>query len=260
MDLPIAKPPWTKTGKYLEKTTRKAIFENDLLEDPNIAIALSGGKDSLTLLYLLAAISGRGVNSLKLTAIFVEGEVSCGANIDKNFLSAICRSLNIDFISVSMPKMPDNYDCYICSRIRRKLIFEAAKKRNISTVAFGHHRDDNIQTLLMNLFHKGEFAGILPKLKMFAYGITIIRPLIYASEDDIRSFAKYYNFERITCKCEKGKDSRRKDMENIIRSLEGIYPSVRSNLSLAAKNYGSNKAINKSEKILRSITLKKKTP
>jgi len=259
MDLPLAKPPWTRIGKYLEKTIRKAIFENDLLDDPNIVIALSGGKDSLTLLYLLAAISGRGINKLNLTAIHVEGEVSCGANIDKSFLSAICKDLNIEFVSVSMPKMNKDFDCYICSRIRRKLIFEKAKQMGISTIAFGHHRDDNIQTLLMNLFQKGEFAAMLPKLKMYAYEVTIIRPLIYASEEDIRSFAKYYSFERITCKCPKGIDSRRKKMEDIIQSLEALYPSVRNNLSLAAKYYGSKKATNKSEKILQSITLKKKT-
>ena len=258
MTLSIVKPPWTKTGKNIEKLIRKAIFEYTLLDDPKIAIALSGGKDSLTLLYFLSAISGRGIANLNLTAIHIEGNDPFKAKNDMFFLSSICKGLNIDFISVPSPKMPKNFDCYICSRIRRKLIFEKAKEKDISTIAFGHHKEDNIQTLLMNLFHKGEFAGILPKLKMYAYNITIIRPLIYVSESDIISFTRYYNIVKKTYTCPKEKDTRRSDIEKIIIKLEDIFPNIRKNLSLAAKNYGSNKAIKNSEKILESIKLKKK--
>jgi tRNA 2-thiocytidine biosynthesis protein TtcA len=71
-------------------------------------------------------------------------------------------------------------------------------------VAFGHHRDDNIETLLLNLLHKAEFAGNLPKVPMHDFGVTIIRPLIYASEQEIREFAKMYNFARISCQCPVG--------------------------------------------------------
>ena len=79
-----------------------------------------------------------------------------------------------------------------------------------TTIAFGHHQDDSAQTLLLNLLHKAEFAGNLPKVPMHDYGITIIRPMIYVDEDSLRTFAKQYGFARITCQCPVGQKSKRK--------------------------------------------------
>ena len=122
------------------------------------------------------------------------------------------------------------------------MIFEAARERGITHVAFGHHRDDSIETLLLNLLHKGEFAANLPKVEMVHYGVTIIRPLIYISENDILSFAKLHGFNRMTCQCPVGQKSRRKDVKNILDEIEKIFPNARSNLSLSAHMYGSDKA------------------
>ena len=248
-DLPIAKPPWTKIGKDIEKRVRKAVFENDLCQETKIAIALSGGKDSLLLLFMLHAISGKGLPPMELTAIHIEGETSCGANIDKSLLQSICKKLHVHFICRKMPKLPSDYNCYICSRIRRKLLFATAKEHHISTIAFGHHRDDCIQTLLMNLLHKGEFAGMLAKVPMYRYETTIIRPLLYVAEKDIITFAEKYAFKRVTCQCIKAPFSKRSEIEKYIKLLEATYPHIRSNLFLANCNYGSSKAI-KMDKIV----------
>ena len=75
-------------------------------------------------------------------------------------------------------------DCYSCSRERRRRLFSMAQETKCSTIAFGHHKDDNAQTLLMNLLHKAEFAGLLPKIHLTAYNTTIVRPLIYLEEKD----------------------------------------------------------------------------
>lgn len=242
LDLNVA-PPWTKTGKYIESLCRKALYDFEMLRDvSSLAIALSGGKDSLTLLYMLSNISGKGFPKIDLTAIHVDGEFSCGAEVNKNYLKKICDSLHVKLILCKSSILLENLECYPCARERRKLIFNEAKKAGCSHVAFGHTKDDNIETLLLNLFQKGEFSSMLPVLKMYRYDITILRPLIYVEESDILEFASQYNFLRSRCNCPKGAVSHRKKVDDILNSIEKTFPKVRSNLAQSAFLYGSKKA------------------
>lgn len=241
--VPIAEPPWSGLGKKLESAFRKALYDYKMLENcDKVAIALSGGKDSLSLLYLLKAISGRGFPDLELHAIHVNGEFSCGAGVDVNFLSKICDKLNVNFVTCTSTQKLETLECYSCSRERRSLIFEAAKKLGVHTVAFGHHQDDSAQTLLMNLLHKGEFAGNLPKLHMEVYGVNIIRPLIYITETDLKTFAQQYGFARVMCRCPVGQNSMRKKVDTLLQEIESLYPNARENIAKAALLHGSDKA------------------
>jgi tRNA(Ile)-lysidine synthase TilS/MesJ len=242
--LPIARPPWTGIGKKLESACRKALYEFEMLDNAStIAIALSGGKDSLSLLFLLKAISGRGFPDLSIHAIHVGGEFSCGAGVQEDYLKRICDELEVPFhIRLSTQKR-ETLECYSCSRERRRLIFDAAKEVGATTIAFGHHRDDSAQTLMMNLLHKGEFAANLPKLKMVDYGVTIIRPLIFISEEEIRAFAKLHQFARITCQCPVGQHSMRKKVDQLLDEIEELFPNARANIASAGLLYGSQKAI-----------------
>ena len=246
MDLPLAKPPWTLLGNRLESLLRKAMFEFDLLEGQNkILVALSGGKDSLTLLYLLKAISGRGFPPLDIGALHVAGEFSCGASLGRDFLGPICEAMEVPLVIRESTKTRENLACYSCSRERRRLIFGAAKEMGFDRIAFGHHRDDNIETLLMNLLHKAEFAGNLPKVPMHDFGVTIIRPLIYFSEKEIQEFAKMYKFNRISCQCPVGQTSQRRKVKDLLKEIEELFPNTRTNLAQASLVYGSTKALKK---------------
>lgn len=242
--LPIARPPWSGLGKRLESMCRKALFDFKLIENTGkVAVALSGGKDSLALLFLLKAISGRGFDEFELHAIHVGGEFSCGAGVSESFLRGICRELDANFIVRTSTQKRETLECYNCSRERRRLIFEAAKEVGATTIAFGHHRDDSIQTLLMNLLHKAEFAGNLPKVPMHDYGVTIIRPLIFISEQEIREFAKQHGFARILCQCPVGQNSMRKQAEKLLLEIEEVFPNARENLAQAILTQGSKKAL-----------------
>lgn len=244
--IPTARPPWTGLGRKLESMCRKALYEFSLLEGVDkLAIALSGGKDSLALLFLLKAILGRGFDEIPLTAIHVGGEFSCGAGVHTDFLKGICDSLGVEYVECTSTQTLETLKCYRCSRERRSLIFDAAKERGIKTVAFGHHRDDSIQTLLLNLLHKAEFAANLPKVPMYDYGVTIIRPLLYISEDAIREFARQYGFVRTMCQCPVGQTSMRKKTEDLLRDIEEIFPNARENLAQASRQFGSKKAIDR---------------
>jgi len=236
-------PPFTGLGRRLESAMRKALWTYAMVpEDGKLAVALSGGKDSLTLLVLLHAVSGRGFPPLELTAIHVQGEFTCGAGVDLALLKNICEQLSVPLIVKESHMKREELECYSCSRARRSLLFTATKEAGATTLAFGHHRDDHAQTLMMNLLHKGEFAGNLPQLEMVDYGVTVIRPLIYIAEDQIRTFAKEAGFARITCQCPVGQRSVRKKVDALIDELELHFPHARANLARAGLVYGSDKA------------------
>lgn len=243
LKLAVARPPWPGLGRQIESLVRKALWEQQLLpEDGKLAIALSGGKDSLTLLFMLAAISGRGIPELDLSAIHVAGAYSCGASVDNAYLRGICQELGVRYVQCESEQELERLECYSCSRERRRLIFDAAKELGARCVAFGHHRDDSAQTLLMNLLHKGEFATMLPKLEMLHYGVSIIRPLVMVSEEQIRSFAEQQRFVRVRCRCPVGANSMRKRVDQLLSEIEELYPHARANLSRAGLIYGSDKA------------------
>lgn len=245
-DIPIATPPWTGLGKRLESAVRKAMFDYKMVDGiAKVGVALSGGKDSLTLLFLLKAISGKGFPPFDIYAIHVSGAFSCGAGVNLDYLKAICSKLGVHFISREAKQKLETLECYSCSRERRRLLFEAAKEVGVDTIAFGHHRDDSAQTLLMNLLHKGEFAGNLPKVPMHDYGVTIIRPLIYLAEQDIRTFADQHGFMRIMCRCPVGQNSMRRKVDELLAEIENLYPNARENIARAGIVYGSDKATRK---------------
>lgn len=246
MHISIAQPPWTGLGKRLESTMRKALFDFKMLEGINrICVALSGGKDSLTLLFLLKAISGRGFPALDIHAVHIHGAFSCGAGIPIEYLKGICDQLQVELHTRESTQELETLECYSCSRERRGLLFEVTKKIGAQAIAFGHHRDDNAQTIMMNLLNKGEFAGNLPKIHMHDYGVTIIRPLIYISEEDIRNFAKHHGFMRMMCQCPVGQNSMRKKVDILISEIEATYPNARENIARAGLVYGSDKASRK---------------
>ena len=252
-------PPWTHSGKRIESAIRKALYDFKLIENGTaLSIALSGGKDSITLLIMLKAILGKGFPHLPLYAIHIAGAFSCGASLYQGYLKGICDQLEVPLIIKESTQTLESLACYRCSRERRRLIFEAAKEVNAPLIAFGHHEDDTIQTLLMNLLHKGEFAGNLPKVPMHDYAVTIIRPMLYVPEETIHVFAEQQGFLRQTCQCPVGQKSKRMEVKTIIKELEESFPNAKRNLALAALNYGSTKALSstkQSSELSRATTM-----
>lgn len=243
--IPIAKPPWSGLGRKLESTIRKALYDFQMLDGvTKVAVALSGGKDSLALLFMLKAITGKGFQPFEIYAIHVNGEFSCGAGVNLGYLQAVCDQLEIPLIVRESKQKLETLECYSCSRERRRLIFDAAKEVGAHTIAFGHHRDDNAQTILMNLLHKAEFAGNLPKLHMREYNVTIIRPLIYVGEEDIKTFAQQHGFIRMMCACPVGQRSMRKQVKDLLKEMETLFPNALENIAQAGLKYGSDKAKN----------------
>ncbi|NGX33188.1 MAG: tRNA 2-thiocytidine biosynthesis protein TtcA [Candidatus Anoxychlamydiales bacterium] len=236
--------PFIGKGKKIESMVRKALFDFSLLDEvKSLAVALSGGKDSICLILMLKAIIGKGFKKVNLSAIHIDGDFSCGASFEKKFLQSFCDEINVKLYFKEQKNSLKNFNCYTCSRKRRGLIFNIAKENDIDTIAFGHHREDNIETLLLNLFHIGDFEAMLPKIKFQKFDKTIIRPLIYVSEKDIITFAKQNEILKTFCKCPLGQKSKRVDVKKIIKDIEREFPNIKSNLSKASFLYGSKKAL-----------------
>jgi tRNA 2-thiocytidine biosynthesis protein TtcA len=237
-------PPWSALGRHLESACRKALYDFQMVEGvERLAIALSGGKDSLTLLALLCAISGRGLGPWELHAIHVSGEFSCGPGIGLQLLEDLCGRLGVTLHICSSKQKLETLECYSCSRERRRLIFTKAQELGCTAVAYGHHRDDNIATGLMNLLGKGEFAGHLPKIHFHAWNMTVIRPLIYLEEASIRRFAEQQGFARLSCQCPVGQTSRRRQVRDLLAQIEALYPDAPGNISQAILRDGSQRAL-----------------
>lgn len=231
--------------KKLESAVRKALHSHAMIEErDSLSVALSGGKDSLTLLYLLAKIRGRGFPRFALHAIHVQGAFSCGASIGKTHLHDFCQNLDIPLHLCNSGLLEqERLECYSCARRRRSLIFSKAKELGSNKIAFGHHREDHLQTLMMNLLHKGEFAGMLPVVPMIKYGVTILRPLIDISEQTISSFAHAMGFLRTVCRCPVGVNSQRAKAEQLLKQVEAVFPHARLNLARAGHLQGSKGAL-----------------
>src|SRR3954470_21895274 len=115
------KQNWTRLGKRMESQVRKALYDFKMLADVSkVAVALSGGKDSLTLLYMLKAISGRGFPQLDIHAIHVKGEFSCGAGVQTNYLQKLCDEMEVPLHVRESSQKLETLECYSCSRERRK--------------------------------------------------------------------------------------------------------------------------------------------
>ncbi len=241
---PIASPPWPLLGRQIESKIRKALHEYEMIQKgETISVALSGGKDSLALLYFLHALRGRGLPFFDLIAIHVKGRFSCGAGVSVPFLERICQALKIPFFIEESFLKEESLECYSCSRERRKLLFEKAKKEGSCKIAFGHHFDDSNQTLLLNLLHKAEFEPIQPKIFMYNFGVTVLRPLIFVEEEKLIRFAQHYGFQRVTCQCPYGQNSHRKKTKDLIKKLEEVFPNTSQNLFLAGKKLNRGKAL-----------------
>lgn len=239
-------PAPDKLAYYLLKSVNKAIRDYGMIADGDrIAVAVSGGKDSLALLHLLNLRRQSAIENYETVAIHVsmsKGDAApCTEEEQRNALAAYLQSAGqahaFEFLEVA-----DQPDCFRCSHLRRQALFQAAWRLGCNKLALGHHADDAAETTLLNLIFHGRVETLLPKRSFFDGQFVLIRPLIYVPEKRLARLAQACAFPVMDASCPHHITSRRQWVKDLLRTLEQEYPKVRINLFRAGLPPGNPSA------------------
>ena len=209
-------------------------------QDDHIAVGISGGKDSLTLLCGLHSLQRFYPKHFSLSAITVD--LGLG-NLDLEPIKALCHSLDIpyhvistDIGTVLFDIRKESNPCSLCAKMRKGALNQKALELGCNKIAYAHHRDDLIETALMSLIYEGRFHAFSPYTHLDRTGLTVIRPMLYVSEADVKGFRNRYQLP--VCKNPFPMDghTRREYVKNLIRTLDRENPGVKDRLFSAVMN------------------------
>jgi len=219
---------------------RKAIDDYSMIEDGDkIAVGLSGGKDSITLLMVLKALQRFYDKKFDLIAISVNPGFDF---FNSEFLQATCKRIGVQYVEekthikeIVFDIRKEKNPCSLCANLRRGILNSVAIREGCNKIALGHNEDDVLETFFLNLLYGGSIGTFAPKSYMDRSGITLIRPLIYAPEKSIKTFVKKNNIEIMPKCCPMDGVSKREDMKNLIHELQKDIPMVKTNIYGAIK-------------------------
>jgi tRNA 2-thiocytidine biosynthesis protein TtcA len=226
--------------KRIAKKVGRAIFDYKMIEpDDRIMIAVSGGKDSLTLLHDMLRRQKSFPVPFTLEAVHIRTDFCTCCKEGK--MEGIFDKLDIPAHIVPVAilgrlKPGRKMNCYWCSTQRRKELLAFAESRGCNKIALGHHMDDIIETYFMNICYRAETSGMLPVFKYEKFAGEVIRPLAMVPESMIIQFAKEHNLENTLCTCPYGTRSKRLDVRKAIADLAKTAPNVRETIFKAMHN------------------------
>ena len=223
--------------KKLLSLTRAAVDKYNMIEaGDKIAVGVSGGKDSLALLYALAKLRDFYPKPFSLVAITLDYQFN-GIAEDYTAIEALCKKLQVEYIvrctnlwEVIFKTRKEKNPCSLCAKMRRGLLHDTAVANGCNKVALGHHLDDAAETFLMNLLNGGKIGCFSPVSYLSNKKLYLIRPLIFAYEKDVAAAARRANLPVVKSRCPMDKVSNRQNMKELLRSLEKDYPAVRKKI------------------------------
>lgn len=229
--------------KRLLSQLGQASAEFGLIE-PNdrVMVAVSGGKDSFGLLYLLREVQKKAPFDFSIVAVNLDQKQP---GFPEDVLPRYFeqegydyRIIEEDTYSIVKEKVPEGKTyCSLCSRLRRGILYNVAEELGATKLALGHHRDDAIVTLLLNLFYSGQTKAMPAKLRSDDGRNTVIRPLIYCAEEDMAELARLRRFPIIPCNlCGSQENLKRQEVKQLLATLELGNPKLRGNMLAALKN------------------------
>ncbi len=215
-----------------------AIGDYDMISDGDkILIAVSGGKDSMALLEMLRYRKSFAPVRYDLLALYVDMGVP-GFPVEpmKEHFRQIDVPLIVEQADILQGKDWSDVNCYYCSQLRRKTLFQIAEKNGCGKIALGHHLDDIVETILMNMCYRAEIGAMCPKQEMFDGQMTIIRPLAYVHEKDIIRLLELGKTMRFEGQCPNDRDSKRTFFKGIVSQLEEDLHVVKTNILNSLRN------------------------
>ena len=232
-----------KLRNSLISATGKAIGDYNMIADGDtVLVCMSGGKDSYTMLMLLLALQERAPVDFKLIAMNLDQKQP---NFPEHILPEYLKNLGVDYriveadtYSIVKEKIPEGKTtCSLCSRLRRGIIYTTAKELGANKIALGHHRDDIVETLFLNMFFGSKLKAMPPKLGTNDGQNIVIRPLAYCTEKDIAAYARAMDFPIIPCDlCGSQENLQRQKVKEMLKAWELEQPGRVNNIFRALTN------------------------
>ena len=220
---------------------RRCVEDYNMIEDGDkIAVGVSGGKDSLVLLKLLAALRGYHNKAFALEAVTID----MGLGMDYSGIEALCEELEVPYTVVKTEIGPIIFDyrkeknpCSMCAKMRRGALNQALLDRGCNKLALGHHYDDAVETFLMSLIYEGRISCFQPVTHLDRTGITQIRPMLYIHEKTVDAFARRMELPVLENRCPVDKHTKREEVKELIFNLVPEYPDLKERIFGAMQRY-----------------------
>lgn len=223
------------TLQKLYSYTRQAINDFQMIQDGDkIAIGVSGGKDSLALLYALSGLQKFIPEKIDIVAITVD--LGFG-NFETEEIRKLCEKLGIEYhlvktqiADILKAKIKEGSFCSLCAKMRKGALNNFAKELGCNKIAYAHHKDDFVETMILSLFYEGQFFSFPPVKYYEDVDLTVIRPLLYVPEKDIIGFQNKMTLQSIKNPCPFDKNTKREYVKNILRQLKKDNPEIQQKM------------------------------
>lgn len=237
--IPIDSPLAVKIRKKIVQ----ALSDFDMLEDGDkVMVCVSGGKDSSILLTLLKEIQRRAEINFTIEAAILDQkqpgfQIQDFKNWIENDVGVKLHVIEKDTYSIVKEKVQGGVYCSLCSRLRRAILYDFAHAQGFTKLALGHHKDDLLETLLLNMFYTGNISSMPPKLKSDDGRNILLRPMAYVDESDLIELQKEWAFPLIPCNlCGSQEGLKRKKIKALLKNLEQDIPAIKESLLTSMKN------------------------
>jgi len=220
--------------QHLMGLVRRCADDYQMIEaGDRIAVGVSGGKDSLALLVLMAGLRQYYPKPFELEAITID----MGMGMDFGPVEQLCQELNVPYTCIHTEIGPIIFDhrkeknpCSMCAKMRRGALNDALLARGFNKIALGHHYDDAVETFLLSLFYEGRISCFQPVTYLSRTGITQIRPMLYVGEKAVESFAQRKNLPVVHNRCPADKSTKRQEVKDLLAVLQKQYPDLKTKI------------------------------
>ena len=225
---------------------RRCVEDYDMIQaGDRVAVGVSGGKDSLTLLVALARLREFYPKPFTVEAYTLDmGHVDGGEGMDFTGVEALCRELDVPFTllhseihHIIFDLRKEKNPCSMCAKMRRGALHNALREHGITKIALGHHFDDAVETMVMSLFLEGRISCFQPVTYLDRSGVTQIRPLLYVQEKEVRGAVKRLELPVVENPCPANGSTQRQEMKELLFQLERQYPNLKKKIFGAIQRY-----------------------